>query len=118
MGDETHTKPLPLRAWAADARARELPEGQLAVPLFARGTMSLEYYAPLSTDTLHPHEQDELYIVISGSGVFACGDERTAFGPSDVLFAPAGMHHRFEDFSEDFETWVVFYGQKGGETWA
>lgn len=116
MADETPKKALPLRVWAADARARELPEGNLAVPLFARGTMSLEYYAPLGTDTQHPHEQDELYIVISGNGVFVCGDEHTPFGPSDVLFAPAGMHHRFEEFGDEFETWVVFYGPKGGET--
>jgi hypothetical protein len=28
---------------------------------------------------------------------------------------PAGVPHRFVDFSDDFETWVVFYGPKGGE---
>jgi hypothetical protein len=25
------------------------------------------------------------------------------------------MEHRFEDFTEDFATWVVFYGPEGGE---
>jgi mannose-6-phosphate isomerase-like protein (cupin superfamily) len=115
MGTETHKKARPLRAWATDARARELPEGQLAVPLFARGTMSLECYAPLGTDTQHPHDQDGFYILISGNGDFVCGDERTPFGPSDVLFAPAGMRHRFEEFSDGFDTWVVFDGPNGGE---
>ena len=32
-----------------------------------------------------------------------------------LLFVPAGMEHRFEDLSEDFGTWVVFYGPAGGE---
>jgi uncharacterized protein YjlB len=32
-----------------------------------------------------------------------------------VLFVPAGTTHRFEDFSADFATWVVFWGPQGGE---
>jgi mannose-6-phosphate isomerase-like protein (cupin superfamily) len=43
------------------------------------------------------------------------GDARFRFGPGDVLFVPAGVEHRFEDFSDDFVTWVVFYGPEGGE---
>jgi len=37
------------------------------------------------------------------------------FGPGDALFVPAHTSHRFEDFSPDFATWVVFYGPDGGE---
>ena len=28
---------------------------------------------------------------------------------------PAGTEHRFEDMSQDFGTWMVFYGPEGGE---
>jgi hypothetical protein len=28
---------------------------------------------------------------------------------------PAGVVHRFEDFSDDLAVWVVFYGPEGGE---
>jgi len=38
-----------------------------------------------------------------------------AFAPGDMLFVPAKMEHRFEDFSADFATWVLFYGPTGGE---
>jgi hypothetical protein len=38
-----------------------------------------------------------------------------AFGSGDMLFVPARMEHRFEDFSDDFATWVMFYGPAGGE---
>lgn len=33
----------------------------------------------------------------------------------DTLFVAAGVTHRFEQFSDDFVTWVVFYGPQGGE---
>jgi len=32
-----------------------------------------------------------------------------------VIFVEAGVEHRFEDFTDDFETWVVFWGPQGGE---
>ena len=33
----------------------------------------------------------------------------------DCLFVAAGVEHRFETFSNDFSTWDVFWGPKGGE---
>ena len=33
----------------------------------------------------------------------------------EALFVPAGVEHRFEDFTDDFAAWVVFYGPEGGE---
>ena len=43
------------------------------------------------------------------------GEERHPFNAGDLLFVPAGVVHRFEDFSDDFSTWVIFYGPEGGE---
>lgn len=107
---------------AADARAllpseptSDYPQGAPFVELLAHGTMLVEVFAPVGTDDQQPHEQDELYVVISGSGHFVRGDERSAFGPHDVLFVPAGMEHRFVDFTDDFATWVIFWGPTGGE---
>jgi quercetin dioxygenase-like cupin family protein len=37
------------------------------------------------------------------------------FKEKDVLFVPAGVEHRFDNFTDDFMTWVIFYGQKGGK---
>ena len=89
--------------------------GQLFINLFTRGTLKVEVYRPGKVDLQKPHEQDEVYIVISGSGDFIAGDQRYTFEPNDFLFAPAGMIHRFENFTEDFVTWVLFYGKDGGE---
>ena len=81
----------------------------------AHGSMYTLLYRPHNPDDQQPHEQDELYIVMSGSGAFVVEDERYAFGTGDMLFAPAYAVHRFEDFTDDLLLWVVFYGPKGGE---
>jgi uncharacterized RmlC-like cupin family protein len=80
-----------------------------------RGTMSLGMYAPAGQDLQEPHDQDELYFVLSGSGVFIHGDKQSAFKPGDALFVAAGVPHHFTDFTDDFHAWVVFWGVKGGE---
>jgi mannose-6-phosphate isomerase-like protein (cupin superfamily) len=79
------------------------------------GSMRVGLYAPKGVDNQKPHDQDELYIIASGTGWFVKGNDRVAFAPQDVLFVEAGVAHRFEDFSDDFSTWVVFWGPKGGE---
>ena len=77
--------------------------------------LSIEIYAPLGRDPQTPHDRDEVYFVISGSGDFVVAGERRRCGAGDALFVAASVAHRFENFSEDFATWVVFYGPPGGE---
>lgn len=79
------------------------------------GTMSVGLYTPKDIDKQSPHNQDEVYIVASGTGVFSMGAERMECGPGDTFFVGAGARHRFEDFSDDLAIWVVFYGPEGGE---
>lgn len=52
---------------------------------------------------------------VRGSGWFVNGDRRHPFSVGDILFVPVGVPHRFEDFTDDFGTWVIFYGPEGGE---
>ncbi len=91
------------------------PAGNLAVPVFAHGTLEVELYAPRGHDPQKPHERDEVYVVARGTGVFFDGAERHAIGPGAFVFVAAGQPHRFEDFSDDFAVWVFFYGPRGGE---
>ena len=79
------------------------------------GTMRVGLYVPQVVDQQKPHAQDELYIIASGTGWLIKGDERIAFQAQDVLFVEADIEHRFEDFSADFATWVIFWGPVGGE---
>jgi mannose-6-phosphate isomerase-like protein (cupin superfamily) len=89
--------------------------GRAFVELFQHGSLSVELYRPKGQDLQKPHTRDEVYVVISGSGYFMNGGERRPFGPGELLFVPASAVHRFEEFSEDFATWVIFYGPEGGE---
>jgi mannose-6-phosphate isomerase-like protein (cupin superfamily) len=91
------------------------PEGKHFILGMAHGTMSVELYKPDKIDPQTPHEQDELYVILRGSGTFFVNGERMPFRDNDVLFVPAGIEHRFENFTDDFATWVIFYGEKGGE---
>ena len=83
--------------------------------MMKHGSMSIEYFAPQEVDTQIPHKQDEIYVIIKGRGTFYRNGERTSCKKNDILFVPAGMEHRFENFSDDFATWVIFYGADGGK---
>ena len=91
------------------------PAGNLAIPVFAHGSLEVELYAPHGHDPQKPHDRDEVYVVVRGSGTFFDGSERHAVEAGTFLFVAAGQVHRFEDFSDDFVVWVFFYGPRGGE---
>lgn len=117
-----HVTPLHVADRAVDDAVAEgtAPFGLPAALVRNRGTLKIYFYKPREKDHQSPHEQDEVYVVISGSGVFATGPSedrltRSQFGPGDAIFTPAGSVHRFEDFSDNFATWVIMYGQDGGE---
>ena len=83
--------------------------------LFNHGTLEVEIYKPDQTDKQTPHTRDEVYIVVSGTGEFFNDGQTTQFNPGDFLFVKAGKEHRFLNFTDDFSTWVIFYGPEGGE---
>lgn len=91
------------------------PQGLRSVVGLANGSMSVKLFAPRGIDHQSPHAQDEVNFVIEGRGTFAVDGERHAVEPGCALFVPAGVAHRFEDFTPNFQTWVVFYGPEGGE---
>ncbi len=72
--------------------------------LFEHGSLQVEVYKPHKVDLQQPHSRDEVYIIISGTGEFLNDGDRTHFQPGDFLFVPAGIEHRFENFTEDFST--------------
>ena len=97
---------------AAAAAANEHEPYSVAL---RRGTLELGYYTPVEVDRQQPHDQDEVYVIVSGRGRFVNDGVVCDFGPGDALFVPAGVEHRFLDFSDDTGMWVVFYGPPGGE---
>ena len=104
------------KATVAEAMARlPGPQGERFVTAFEHGSLTVEVYAPRGTDPQKPHTRDEVYIVVEGNGDFLTAQGRQPFGPTDLLFVPAGEEHRFENFSDDIVVWVIFYGPEGGE---
>lgn len=95
------------------------PEGVPFATVLAGGTMQVEVFAPGSNadrrDRQQPHSQDELYFVHGGEGEIIINGQRFEAAAGDAFFVAAGVAHHFENFSEDFVTWVVFYGPQGGE---
>jgi mannose-6-phosphate isomerase-like protein (cupin superfamily) len=84
-------------------------DGKILATLMEHGTMYVEVYRPDKIDRQIAHSQDEIYVIISGSGSFFNNGERRPFAEGDLIFVPAGVEHRFEDFTDDFATWVIFY---------
>jgi mannose-6-phosphate isomerase-like protein (cupin superfamily) len=98
-----------IRIAAHELRGKSASKEYVAV--FQRAEVSIEYYAPREVDKQTPHERDEIYIVISGDGMFVRGQgERTPFRAGDLLFVAAHVPHRFEIFTKDFATWKILYG--------
>ena len=91
------------------------PGGKRFATVFEHGSLEVEIYAPRGTDPQQPHNRDEIYFVASGTGEYVCGEVRIKFGSGDILFAEAGVIHRFEKFTNDLALWVIFYGPEGGE---
>ena len=128
------SRPINIHATAKDARATPLQPGHISALLMSHGSMELRWYAPQhlpgGADLQTPHDRDELYLVVSGAGVFVRAEhghpfdgtpipphaeDRVAIQPGDTLFVPAGADHRFEAVSADFGAWMIFYGPEGGE---
>ena len=75
---------IPLHISRATAAAAPLPAGWRSEELLCHGTLELRWFAPpaigLDHDPQKPHRRDEVYIVASGTGRFARGEESVAFG--------------------------------------
>ncbi|PHR62599.1 MAG: cupin [Robiginitomaculum sp.] len=112
MTSPTSKKSSDLLVTLADAAAQLSAEHPFE-SFFRKGMeIEVELYAPVGMDRQTPHSRDELYIIATGTGTFSRGDEWVNFGPGDLLYVPAYTPHRFETFSDDFKTWVIFYGEK------
>ena len=100
----------------AEARASiPGPVGERSVLVLYRGTLDVKLSLPVPPNEQTPHAQDEIYVILRGSGVLVHGGQRDSFEPGDLLFVAAGTEHHYEDFSEDLALWRVFYGPDGGE---
>lgn len=67
------------------------------------------YILPLgSKDEQQPHNEDEVYYVISGRASIKVGDEEQAVTPGSIIFVAAKVPHYFYDIKEDLTILVFF----------
>jgi mannose-6-phosphate isomerase-like protein (cupin superfamily) len=77
----------------------------LRVPALSVGTYSIPAGA---IDDQVPHNEDEIYHVLSGRGSFTSGGQTVDVAPGITLFVPAGEDHRFHDITDDMTILVFF----------
>jgi mannose-6-phosphate isomerase-like protein (cupin superfamily) len=78
--------------------------------VFVDGDLEVRFAARPTNGPQVPHLRDELYFVAAGSGRYRVEKKVSDVGPGDLLFCAAHVAHGFEDMSEDFSVWVLFYG--------
>jgi mannose-6-phosphate isomerase-like protein (cupin superfamily) len=67
------------------------------------------YNLPMgSTDKQQPHNEDEVYYVLSGRASITVGDEKRAVTPGSIIFIAAHVPHFFCEIQEDL-TLLVFF---------
>lgn len=119
-----------LRVSPSELRGLPNDQGHPSRRAMMHGSMEVRWFVPVPGAEHLPHDRDEVYLIVTGSGMFCrtndadpfdeeriglLGEERVSVKAGDVLFVPAGASHRFHDFTPDFAVWAVFYGPEGGE---
>jgi mannose-6-phosphate isomerase-like protein (cupin superfamily) len=93
------------------AAARQLPwKPGRSAEAFVDGELEIRFTPRPTNGPQTPHRRDEVYIVAAGSGFYRVDGTRTAVATGDMCFAAAHAPHGFEDFTDDFAIWVIFYG--------
>jgi mannose-6-phosphate isomerase-like protein (cupin superfamily) len=93
------------------AAARKLPwKPGRSAEAFVDGDLEIRFTPKPSRGLQTPHQRDEVYVVAAGTGHYRVDDKVTPVGAGDLCFAAAHVAHGFEDFSDDFALWVIFYG--------
>ncbi|CAN5538491.1 hypothetical protein BH10ACI3_BH10ACI3_02120 [soil metagenome] len=84
-------------------------DGVWDVEPFKKDGVSLIFFAPRGLDHQTFHDEDEFYFIVRGKGEIMIGGEKSPFESGDVFFVPAKVEHRFENFTEEFATWAIFF---------
>lgn len=76
--------------------------------LLSKDALSVELARYPNPEPKTPHRTDELYYIISGSGMVHVEDERYAVDEGDVVYVEQGAEHDFFDIEDEITALVVF----------
>jgi mannose-6-phosphate isomerase-like protein (cupin superfamily) len=90
--------------------AARLARSQQYHEFLRRDSMSAGLYVlrAREQDLQTPHNQDELYYVVSGRGTIRVGEDDRDVGPGSIVFVAAGVEHRFHTITANLTVLVVF----------
>jgi mannose-6-phosphate isomerase-like protein (cupin superfamily) len=93
-----------------DLRRMRVEAGRPYLEFLRSETFELGLYelAAGSEDTQQPHDEDEVYVVLSGRGRFVVDGDDVAVGAGTVLFVERHAVHRFHSIEEDLSIVVAF----------
>jgi mannose-6-phosphate isomerase-like protein (cupin superfamily) len=85
-------------------------DGHAYVDLLASDLLSVGYaiWPAGGEDRQRPHEEDEVYHVVSGRGTIRVAGEDRAVGPGSVVFVAAMVEHRFHSIEDELRV-LVFW---------
>ena len=81
----------------------------LRVPTLSAGIYSLPAGA---NDLQNPHDEDEVYFVVSGRGRVRIEGAERPVGPGSIIYVGASSQHSFFEIDEDI-TLLVFFASGG-----
>lgn len=84
-------------------------DGVFDIEPFKKKNITLVFFAPRGRDYQTFHDEDEFYFIARGSGELIIENERFPCETGEALFVPAKKEHHFENFTEDFATWAIFF---------
>mgnify|MGYP000724635382 FL=1 len=92
----------------ADLIERLEQEDTNYVEVLTEDSLSVELAQYPNPEPKTPHKTDELYFVISGSGMVQVGNERYAVDEGDVVYVKQGVEHDFFDIDDEITALVIF----------
>ena len=98
-----------------DLRQIQAERGKLYYEFLREASLSLGLYVlPAGgTDPQQPHNEDEVYYVVSGRALITVGEETQAIQPGSTVFVGKHVPHKFHDISEAL-TLLVFFAPPEG----
>jgi mannose-1-phosphate guanylyltransferase len=83
-------------------------DGTSYVEVLNEASMRVELARYPNPEPKLPHREDELYVVLSGSGTAHVGAETHGVEEGDVIYVEQGVEHDFADIDDELTALVVF----------
>jgi mannose-6-phosphate isomerase-like protein (cupin superfamily) len=90
----------PFEIAAVKERLKEAGGGYEVVHESARLELGVYVLVAPEPDRQQPHEDDEVYVVLEGSGVLDVEGEQVAVKEGSAVFVEAGAEHRFSAYEQ------------------